>query len=68
MSIDLVWPFLLVGLASGGLYALLGCGVVLAHRASGYLHIAHAGVALVSALAYVVVGRWASTTPQPSSA
>ena len=58
MSIDLVWPFLLVGLASGGLYALLGCGVVLAHRASGYLHIAHAGVALVSALAYVVVGRW----------
>lgn len=58
MSIDLVWPFLLVGLASGGLYALLGCGVVLAYRASGYLHIAHAGVALVSALAYVVVGRW----------
>lgn len=57
MSIELVWPFLLIGLASGGLYALLGCGVVLAYRASGYLHIAHAGVAMVSALSYVVLGR-----------
>jgi branched-chain amino acid transport system permease protein len=58
MSIELVWPFLLIGLASGGLYALLGCGVVLAYRASGYLHLAHAGVAMVSALSYVVLGRW----------
>ncbi len=58
MSIDLVWPFLLIGLASGGLYALLGCGVVLAYRASGYLHIAHAGVAMVSAFSYVVLARW----------
>jgi branched-chain amino acid transport system permease protein len=58
VSIDLVWPFLLIGLASGGLYALLGCGVVLAYRASGYLHIAHAGVAMLSALSYVVLGRW----------
>lgn len=57
MSIDLVWPFLLIGLASGGLYALLGCGVVLAYRASGYLHIAHAGVAMVSAISYVVLAR-----------
>ncbi len=58
MSGELIWPFLLIGLASGGLYALLGCGVVLAYRASGYLHIAQAGVAMVSALAYVVLGRW----------
>jgi len=58
MSVDLVWPFLLIGLASGGLYALLGCGVVLAHRASGDLHIAHAGVALLGALAFVITGRW----------
>lgn len=57
MSIDLVWPFVLIGLASGGLYALLGCGVVLAYRASGYLHIAHAGVAMVSAFSYVVLAR-----------
>ncbi len=55
MSLELVWPFLLVGLAAGGLYALLGCGTVLAYRASGYLHIAHAGVAMVSALVYVVL-------------
>ena len=57
MSTDLVWPFLLVGLGTGGLYALLGCGVVLAHRASGYLHIAHAGVAMVAAVTYAVVAR-----------
>jgi len=58
MSIDLVWPFLLIGLSAGGLYALLGCGVVLAYRASGYLHIAHAGVAMVSAIAYVILARY----------
>ena len=55
MSVDLVWPFLLGGLAVGGLYTLLGAGTVLAYRASGYLHIAHAGVAMVSALLYVVL-------------
>lgn len=57
MSLDLVWPFLFIGLTTGGLYALLGFGVVLAYRASGYLHIAHAGVAMVSALTYVVLAR-----------
>ncbi len=59
MSVELVWPFLLIGLSAGGLYALLGCGLVLAYRASGYLHIAHAGVAMVSALTYVLVARQA---------
>ncbi len=58
MNVDLIWPFLLVGLASGGIYALMGCGIVLAYRASGYLHIAHAGVAMVSAFSYVVLTRW----------
>lgn len=58
MDAGLVWPFLLIGLASGGLYALLGCGVVLAYRASGYLHIAHAGVAMVSAITYTVLTRY----------
>ncbi len=57
MSIDLVWPFFLIGLSAGGLYALLGCGVVLAYRASGYLHIAHAGVAMVSAISFIILGR-----------
>jgi len=57
MSVDLIWPFLLIGLTAGGLYSLLGCGVVLAYRASGYLHIAHAGVAMVSALAFVLLAR-----------
>ncbi len=57
MSVDLLWPFLLLGLSAGGLYALLGTGVVLAYRASGHLHIAHAGVAMVSALVHVVLMR-----------
>lgn len=63
MSLDLVWPFMLIGLASGGLYALLGCGVVLAYRASGYLHIAHAGVAMVSAFSYAVLARSMPVVP-----
>ncbi len=57
MKADLIWPFLLIGLSTGGLYSLLGCGVVLAYRASGYLHIAHAGVAMVSAISYVILAR-----------
>ncbi len=57
MSVDLLWPFLLIGLSAGGLYVLLGCGTVLAYRASSYLHIAHAGVAMVCALVYVVLMR-----------
>lgn len=57
MSADLIWPFLLVGLSGGGLYALLGCGTVLAYRASSFLHIAHAGVAMLSAFVYVVLMR-----------
>ena len=63
MSLDLVWPFLLTGLAAGGLYALLGCGTVLAYRASSYLHIAHAGVAMVCALGYVVLVRSMPVVP-----
>ena len=63
MSIDLVWPFLLTGLATGGLYVLLGCGTVLAYRASNYLHIAHAGVAMVCAFTYVVLVRSMPVVP-----
>lgn len=53
MSADLLWPFLLIGLATGGLYALLGMGCVLAYRASGYLHIANSGIAMMSAVLYL---------------
>lgn len=63
MSLDLVWPFFVTGLAAGGLYTLLGCGTVLAYRASSYLHIAHAGVAMVSALVYVVLMRSIPVVP-----
>lgn len=57
MNLDLLWPFFVIGLSGGGLYALLGCGTVLAYRASSYLHIAHAGVAMVAALVYVSLMR-----------
>lgn len=57
MNLDLLWPFFVIGLTGGGLYALLGCGTVLAYRASSYLHIAHAGVAMVAALTYVSLMR-----------
>lgn len=60
MSPELLWPFFLIGLATGGLYVLLGASNVLAYRASGYLHIANAGIAMVSALTYVIVLRESS--------
>jgi branched-subunit amino acid ABC-type transport system permease component len=53
MNADLVWPFLLVGISTGGLYALLGAGCVLAYRASGFLHIANSGIAMMAAFLYV---------------
>lgn len=55
-----MWPFFVIGLTGGGLYTLLGCGTVLAYRASSYLHIAHAGVAMVAALTYVALMRTTS--------
>lgn len=57
MNADLLWPFLLIGLATGGLYSLLGMGCVLAYRASGYLHIANSGIAMMSAFLYLGVMR-----------
>lgn len=68
MNLDLVWPFLLIGLSTGGLYTLLGCGTVLAYRASSYLHVAHAGVAMVSAMVYVVLTRWLPVLPSATLA
>lgn len=57
MNTQLLWPFFLIGLSVGGVYALLGAGVILAYRASGFLHIAHAGIAMTSAMTYAWIGR-----------
>jgi branched-chain amino acid transport system permease protein len=43
--------FLLLGLGAGAVYAVLGLGIVLVHRASGVVHVAHGATAMY--IAYV---------------
>jgi branched-subunit amino acid ABC-type transport system permease component len=47
--------YLLYGLSTGALYALLACGLIVAYRASGYLNFAHPYVGMVATLAYVLL-------------
>ncbi len=54
MTLDLAWQFLLNGLATGGLYALLAVGLIIAYRASGYLNFCHPYVGMVAAFFYVI--------------
>ena len=44
--------FLLLGLGSGGIYALLALGIVLVYRGSGVVNFAHGGLALVGGAIY----------------
>jgi ABC-type branched-subunit amino acid transport system ATPase component/ABC-type branched-subunit amino acid transport system permease subunit len=46
--------FLLLGLASGAAYALLGMGLVLVHRSTGMINFAHGAMAMFCA--YVFIG------------
>ncbi|HEX3623040.1 MAG TPA: ABC transporter permease [Acidimicrobiales bacterium] len=43
-SIEATLTFLLLGLGAGAVYAALGLGLVLVHRASGVVHVAHGAV------------------------
>jgi len=45
--------FLLLGLGAGAVYASLGLGLVLVHRVSGVVHVAHGAVAAYSAYVFV---------------
>ena len=54
MTIDLAWQFLLNGLCTGGLYALLAAGLIVAYRASGYLNFCHPYVGMVAGFVYVI--------------
>ena len=45
--------FLLLGLGAGAVYAGLGLGLVLVHRVSGVVHVAHGAVAAYAAYAFV---------------
>ena len=44
-AIDRTLVFLLLGLGAGSVYASLGLGLVLVHRVSGVVHVAHGAVA-----------------------
>ncbi len=50
---NLVLLFLLLGLGAGGVYALLGLGLVLKYRATQVIDFAHAAVAMYSAYVFV---------------
>jgi branched-chain amino acid transport system permease protein len=51
--IDRTLVFLLLGLGAGAVYASLGLGLVLVHRVSGVVHVAHGAVAAYSAYVFV---------------
>jgi branched-chain amino acid transport system permease protein len=51
--IDRTMVFLLLGLGAGAVYASLGLGLVLVHRVSGVVHVAHGAVAAYVAYAFV---------------
>ena len=51
--IDRTLVFLLLGLGAGAVYATLGLGLVLVHRVSGAVHVAHGAVAAYSAYVFV---------------
>jgi branched-chain amino acid transport system permease protein len=44
--------FLLLGLGAGAAYALLAVGLVLVHRSTGVVHVAHGATAMVAAYVY----------------
>ena len=44
--------FAVLGLSTGGLYALLGLGIIVGFRSSGVINFAHGAVALVAAYVY----------------
>lgn len=45
--------FAVLGLGAGGVYALIGCGLVLVYRGTGVINIAHGAMAMVSAYVFV---------------
>jgi len=51
--IDRTLVFLLLGLGAGAVYASLGLGLVLVHRVSGVVHVAHGAVAAYVAYVFV---------------
>ena len=55
---DLIKPFLVIGLAFGGVYALSGVGLVVLYRATGVLNIAFGAIGAAGALiAYYIVSH-----------
>lgn len=50
--LDSYWPFIIPGLVSGAIYALLATGLVLTYRSTGVLNLAFGAQAYVSAVVY----------------
>ena len=50
--LDAYWPFIIPGLVSGAIYALMGTGLVLTYRTTGVLNLAFGAQAYVSAVVY----------------
>lgn len=47
-----MWPFIIIGLVTGGVYGLAGIGLVLTYKTSGLFNFAHGALATVSAYAF----------------
>ncbi len=47
-----MWPFIIIGLVTGGVYGLAGVGLVLTYKTSGVFNFAHGALATVSAYAF----------------
>jgi branched-subunit amino acid ABC-type transport system permease component len=45
-------PFVVIGLTTGGVYALAGLGLVLTYRTSGVFNFAHGGIGMVAAFVF----------------
>jgi branched-chain amino acid transport system permease protein len=58
-SLDELKPFLVLGLALGGVFAMSGVGLVVLYRATGVLNLAYGAIGATGALiSWSLVGRW----------
>jgi branched-chain amino acid transport system permease protein len=58
-SLDELKPFLVLGLALGGVFAMSGVGLVVLYRATGVLNLAYGAIGATGALiSWSLLGRW----------
>ena len=54
-GLDLPWAIVVVGLCSGIAYGLLGVGLVLVHRSSGFINFAHSQIGAFGAAVMAIL-------------